>query len=409
MSRLTKFITQPRLFFRDMILKKLNAQPIPKNSTYKQQIMNEQYFENNEIKHLIHTGEGLVNGSTHLTLWLDTFENSGENYAVLVRNNELYQWLNKAHPEVNAIYARTAINVESVLTSLENLKGIYYLSNTGNLIHSLRFNDFKHIFLGHGDSDKAASAHKFFRVYDEIWVSGQAHIDRFKNSNFETKHMDFYKVGRPILKKILSDTLNKDINKKEKSNKIVYLPTWEGGFEENNYSSVFESYNFLPRIQSILNCDIMIKYHPATGTRDSMLLVAKDKTIEKSFGNLSHYEFIEKSKQIKDIITQGDIFICDISAVVSECISALAPIFIYIPVDKEIVTSNSNMQYSDYAYTFSNQEQLIELINIVVVRGDDYLSEKRKKALDYLVSINETLNTEINNQLIKIRNIQQLN
>ena len=48
--------------------------------------------------------------------------------------------------------------------------------------------------------DKSASAHKFFRVYDEIWVAGQAHIDRFKNAGFNTAHIDFVKVGAPQFK-----------------------------------------------------------------------------------------------------------------------------------------------------------------------------------------------------------------
>jgi hypothetical protein len=32
----------------------------------------------------------------------------------------------------------------------------------------------KHVFIGHGDSDKQASFNPFSRVYDEVWVAGAA-------------------------------------------------------------------------------------------------------------------------------------------------------------------------------------------------------------------------------------------
>ncbi|HGY6794033.1 TPA: hypothetical protein ACNTBI_004565, partial [Escherichia coli] len=151
-----------------------------------------------KINHLIHTGEG-INCSFHIEQWIGEFIASNERFALLIRDINLYNWAITQYPNVDIVYAKSAIAVEQVLNQLPYLKAIYYLSNTGNLIHTLRYNIYQHIFLGHGDSDKAASAHKFFRVYDEIWVAGQAHIDRFKNAGFNVEHIKFVKVGRPSL------------------------------------------------------------------------------------------------------------------------------------------------------------------------------------------------------------------
>ena len=49
-------------------------------------------------------------------------------------------------------------------------------------------------------------------------------------------------------------------------------------------------------------------------------------------------------------------------------------------------------------YAFSDINQLDELL-YKVLSGDDYLVESRKKAIDYLIGYEETLNKEFVNQL----------
>lgn len=44
---------------------------------------------------------------------------------------------------------------------------------------------------------------KFFRVYDENWVAGEAHIDRMLNANFNLNGLKHVKIGRPNLLDIL--------------------------------------------------------------------------------------------------------------------------------------------------------------------------------------------------------------
>lgn len=352
-----------------------------------------------KIPHLIHTGEG-INCAYQIDMWVDVFMSSGEPFAILTRNIELYQWAIRKYPYLNIVYAKRPVDVDAVLNNLPWLYAIYYTSNTGNLIHTLKHNKFKHIFLGHGDSDKAASAHKFFRVYDEIWVAGQAHIDRFKNANLEIRHLHFVKVGRPNLKKIIQDAMKEfSCENESKNNTIVYLPTWEGVYEENNYSSARLSPVFLSQISQKTNSKIVAKFHPLTGTRDrsmSQLYTA----LNDAFADCPYMLTVTDSTySIPKLVTEGDFFICDISAVVSECISSLRPIFVYVPSDRNITMSNSSLSYEDYTYTFSTIEQLIELIDNVIINGKDYLKEARYKALDYLLSVNETINDEFIKQL----------
>lgn len=434
MLKLSKLVTKPDMFFRDMI-KKRRGDTIKDSNNKKQPDKSEKVnivsktpklaekdkkknITNNlaknepkmittnirlftKINHLIHTGEG-INCSFHIEQWIGEFIASNERFALLIRDINLYNWAITQYPNVDIVYAKSAIAVEQVLNQLPYLKAIYYLSNTGNLIHTLRYNIYQHIFLGHGDSDKAASAHKFFRVYDEIWVAGQAHIDRFKNAGFNVEHIKFVKVGRPSLKQIVKQSVSNNNVTEHIIKTLTYFPTWEGAFEENNYSSARLSPIFLSELQQKLNCKIVAKYHPLTGSRDKTLETIQD-ALQNSFIDRScMLSIANKSEPIPNLVVNSDLFICDISAVVSECISSLSPIFIYIPEDRNVITSGSDMHYSDYAYTFSNIEQLMQLIENIIINGNDHLAEARYKALDYLLSVNETVNDAFLSELKRI-------
>lgn len=430
MSKLKKLIKNPSLFFSDMAKKRSNsAQASNHNSSLKSKSVSNTVKSTAPAKkpaqplitvitshirlfsktaHLLHTGEGMTHGPSHLDQWVGEFISSKQEFAILIRNMDLFKWATNKYPYLNIIYAKNPTDIENVLTKLPFLKAIYYFSNTGNLIHTLRYNIYQHIFLGHGDSDKSASAHKFFRVYDEIWVAGQAHIDRFKNAGFKTAHIDFVKIGRPNLKHIVTNTIKKKDKPKNKDLKITYFPTWEGVYEENNYSSAHLSVIMLSEVQKKLSCKISAKYHPVTGSRD-VTLKNINSALHSEFSDRSYMlDIADKSIPVSNLISGSDAFICDISAVVSECISSLSPIFIYIPTDRTIVTSSSDMQYSDYAYVFNNIPQLLSLIDEVIINGNDTLKEARYKALDYLLTIENTINNSFASQLKRVNSDQSL-
>lgn len=335
------------------------------------------------IYHVLHTGEGMTHGPSHLNLWIPEFIKAQVPFAVVVRHADLYKCITEAYPFINVVYAKSPTDIESLFNNLAFLKGIFYTSNTGNNIHCLRFNVYEHIFIGHGDSDKSASAHKFFRVYDQVWVAGQAHVDRFKYAHFDSDHIDFVKVGRPNLANILEIT--NTLWDKRMVNNVLYLPTWEGVYEESNYSSLRLSGVMLQNIVEKFNLRVNAKLHPVTGSRDNSLKNIKEKmqmALEAKGHNVSFYD---AATTINNLVLNSNIFICDISAVVSECLAANAPIFVYIPKDREVNIAQSDMNYSDYCYTFSTVPELLQKMERVL-KGDDYLRENRQQAMEYILT-----------------------
>ncbi|RIY37925.1 hypothetical protein [Psittacicella gerlachiana] len=339
----------------------------------------------NKYTHVLHTGETIKAGPNHLVLWIPYFCKAKINFFILVRNREMLNWLKETYPFVSVAYCKRDQDVEQLLTNIDSVHSILYPSNTANLIHTLRYSEYKHIFIGHGDSDKSASAHKFFRVYDQIWVAGQAHIDRFANAGFSIAS-EFVKVGRPSLKEVIVQTKEAW---HERNYNVLYLPTWEGVLEEANYSSVKHAGSILTHVREKLNLPVSVKFHPLTGTRDSFLDNIEANVIKSLLAKGIEAKVVSKLEPINEGIGQANIFICDISAVVSECIAANGPIFVYVPKDKHLQISKSNMSYDDYAYTWSTLEELYaELAR--VLGGDDYKQEQRKKAKEYLIGSTET-------------------
>ncbi len=401
MSKLTKLIKNPKIFFKDAALKKLGALP-EKNIHSTRKPKSPKYIDVSHVNFyqritlIIHSGELLAAGSNHINPWIPVFVQADVKFVLLVRNESFFEWLKKEYPWMSIALARRGVDVEKFLGLLPDAKTIFYPSSTGNNIHLVRFNHLHHVFIGHGDSDKASSANKALRLYDEVWTAGQGHIDRFNNSDFDTAHIKFFKVGRPNLRNILNSS--NTYWKKRMDLKILYLPTWEGVVEEANYSSISFSGQIIRDVQHYLNSPMTVKYHPLTGSRDNNLKNINKMTEEVIIRESLDATVLDASVEISAVIPNNNIFICDISGVITECLATNAPIFVYIPKDKEIKVASSNLKYEDYCYTYSSVEELLEKIKNVT-EVDDYLLEGRKKAIEYLIGYEETINDEFKKRI----------
>ncbi|WP_180079784.1 hypothetical protein [Acinetobacter sp. YH12058] len=432
MTKITKFVKNPKGFFADFLKKRetstllggvvnqsnklslfiekyssnaglssknvsASVSPVAVKTATRPPVASMNYQVNFFKKHvaILHSGEGAKAGLAHLNLWIPSFLESNIDFIVLVRDLALYNAIKQEYPWLNIAFVKRPIDIEEFIAKLPFVKTVFYPSSTGNNIHLVRFSFLNHVFIGHGDSDKASSAHKGLRLYDEVWTAGEAHIDRFKNASFNSDHIVFKKVGRPNSFKTLIDCQQ---HWTERKFNFLYLPTWEGFMEEANYSSIHLASEILNLITAKYLCKISAKFHPLTGNRD-LAYQNLDIQLSSTFPDqLDTINIIDKSINLEQVLSLSNIFICDISAVISECLAANGPIFVYIPKDKVINIAASNMRYEDYCYAFSDINQLDELL-YKVLSGDDYLVESRKKAIDYLIGYEETLNKEFVNQL----------
>ena len=137
----------------------------------------------------------------------------------------------------------------------------------------------KHVWIGHGDSEKIAYYKKMIRVFDYILVTGDLAIERFIKHRIFRKEESykFIKIGKGALCSVLP-------NNKGAKKAILFASTWEGAMEEENYSTLHlhnENSEFINKVSTLLAIEnIVIKLHPNTGIRDSKLIAQTQRTIE---------------------------------------------------------------------------------------------------------------------------------
>ena len=142
-----------------------------------------------------------------------------------------------------------------------------YAANVGKNIHLLRVPTMKHVFIGHGDSDKLASVNPFSKVYDEVWTAGRAGRDRYAIADVGIRDEDIVEVGRPQLAPI-------DPWRGEPQDRIptvLYAPTWEGWDDDpGNTSILLAGENIVKKlVKAEPPVRVLYKPHPFTGSRSA--------------------------------------------------------------------------------------------------------------------------------------------
>lgn len=383
------------------------------------------------IRFVLHAGDGL--GSEYQFLnWLTEVQQAYAQFAVVIRSWDVYARVKDTLPACNLIYASSATEVEAVITRMRSLRLVLYVSNTGNNLHFLRYNHLVHAFIGHGDSEKSASCHKFFRAYDEIWVSGQAHIDRFANAEFDARHVSFVRVGRSALRQQLAATQLKiaasalhapeKVSESSSSSRNVpaiasevspevasdivnpaapalelpqplrshflYLPTWEGAFDDSSYTSLDHTYKILQELCEADGHKGAVKFHPMTGKR-IVAFATFESRLHARFDQERVY-VMPRAASHTDAYDKVDFLIADISSVITDFLVTLKPIFVYWPGFKNLVMAESKFSIKDYCYVYSTIDELRSLVNQVMVEGNDRLYDMRKAALNYYIDLEAT-------------------
>src|SRR5699024_9935482 len=112
-----------------------------------------------------------------------------------------------------------------------------------------------HVHLNHGDSDKPSSYHPMIAMFDQVFVAGQAAVDRFARHGVVVPQEKFVRVGRPQVADIVDHT----VDPLPGAPTVLYAPTWRGGVRDMSFSS-------LPRgervVQALLDAGVRVIFRP---------------------------------------------------------------------------------------------------------------------------------------------------
>ncbi|MEV6349923.1 hypothetical protein [Actinoplanes sp. NPDC051851] len=210
---------------------------------------------------LLYFSLGEASGTTYqVDSWLEVLGGLRHKAMILVRERRHVTRIAPTHlPIVGVPRGPEVMDLE-----LPDLKVVFYVGNTGNNIHMLRTPGIRHVFVGHGDSDKVASANPYSRVYDEVWVAGLAGRERYRKAGGAVSDSAIVEVGRPQLAAV------RPANPDRRIFTVLYAPTWEGWSNDLALSSV--PVMGLKIIRTLLalspNVRVIYKPHPLTGYQD---------------------------------------------------------------------------------------------------------------------------------------------
>ena len=136
---------------------------------------------------------GSASSVYQLNMWLPVLEQLDRRPVVVLRERANLRRLDETTLPVVCLPG--AVNLMDF--RMPTVRVAFYVANVGKNLHFLREPRVKHVFLGHGESDKIASVNPFTKVYDEIWVAGRISRQRWAAADVGVRDETVVEVGRP--------------------------------------------------------------------------------------------------------------------------------------------------------------------------------------------------------------------
>ena len=153
---------------------------------------------------------------------------------------------------------------------------VFYFFNSIENVKLIKNRRYKHVFFGHGESNKRASLHPLYRVYDYLLTAGpfaQRRWVKYGLLNQETVDDRVLDIGGAGVASLDYSELGMigEVTNLSRASGLLYLPTWEGGLSEENYS-VLDHQNYaeflLNAVSKSKAAFLLVKPHPNIGSRD---------------------------------------------------------------------------------------------------------------------------------------------
>ncbi|MEY3662994.1 MAG: hypothetical protein RI919_510 [Actinomycetota bacterium] len=237
---------------------------------------------------------------------------------------------------LNAFRVEGQEGIHEFLTTNKPKVLLYPNQNAKNFF-ALRYRSGIHVWVSHGESDKAYMYQNTLKRYDLYFAAGQAAADRVARNiaGYAPERILF--IGRPQINDNL--VAPSDYSAPPKTVKsILYAPTWEGVTRATRYSSI--DTHGVAMVRALIDAGHQVVYrpHPLSGSRDQA--VAKADAEIRALIKSANSSRQKKFKHYVDGSTFGwqlnqlDAMITDVSAVAYDWLVTGKPLIITKPADR---------------------------------------------------------------------------
>ncbi|MFR9776440.1 CDP-glycerol glycerophosphotransferase family protein [Micromonospora sp. MS34] len=327
-------------------------------------------------------------------MWLAPVEALERPAVVLMRSREAFQEM--ADTRLPVICAPAGVDFMNL--EFGSIRAALYAANVGANIHMLREPGMKHVFVGHGDSDKQASVNPYSKVYDEVWVAGLAGRERYARAGVGVRDEDIVEIGRPQLAGVHTfgaESVDRPFT-------VLYAPTWEGWLDDDPYhtSLVLMGERIVKGLLESSKVRLIYKPHPLTGSRSKEAKAVHERVVgliraaggdpdASSLDGAGHRVVTGRTPGLFDCFNQTDLLISDVSSVVSDFVQSQRPYVVANPSGLPEDEFRRNFPTARAAYLLSADCGELEKIVALTRAGDDPMTEARRELKTYLLGPDE--------------------
>jgi hypothetical protein len=318
-----------------------------------------------------------------LGMWLPYFERMNRRFIVITCHPPTVSEITKLTSAPVVVPRPTSSHGRLSHLVVDSLKAAFYVQNHAANVDMLRFNKLTHIWLNHGDSDKAANYSPRHSDFDKIFVSGQQGVDRYAAHGVRIRPEQFAIVGRPQIERIETRDLPLPA---DAPRTVFYAPTWQGGKPTTNYSSL----RLGPRIVDALlarGVTVIFRPHPHTYRDPEQTGIAHDiqrrlNADRKATGRQHVFgRAAEVDWDIPACFNHCDALITDVSSVASDFLATGKPMAM-VAIQQKGAAFRKSIPMARVAYVIEGDlstlpEALDELL------GPDSLAAARREHRNY--------------------------
>lgn len=309
--------------------------------------------------------------------WLPVFDLAPQAGFVMVRVSSELPMVLATHLPI--VYAPTPRQVERL--TLPTIRAAFYAGFALKNAQLMRNPALTHVMLNHGDSDKASSFNATASAYDELWVAGRAAVERYDSAGIHVSPERYALVGRPQVESLHVGPLNQE------PRIILYAPTWEGYYNETDYTSLdrfgVELVTWLLRNHPEVR--IWFKPHPASGRFRVAMLTAKlgVSNLLREAGN-GHVLVDELGYTLNEAINRADVMVTDVSSVASDFLATRRPLVVSNPAG--LSEAEFAARYPSLISAYRVEPGLATAAEVFShALGDDPLADARRTAAEYIL------------------------
>jgi hypothetical protein len=322
---------------------------------------------------------GGIHGARYqLGMWLPYLERLGRPFVVITRNAEtvpVITELTGAPVLVPRLHSTTGTLDQMVVPSL---KAAFYVQGSPANLTFQRYRKLTHVWLNHGDSDKAANFGARHATYDRVFVSGQQGVERYAAHGVNVPPERFALVGRPQIENI---EVRDEPLPAGAPRTVLYAPTWRGGRPSTDYSSLRVGDKIVAALLA-REATVIFRPHPLSYSEPedagTIRQIQHRLEADRSASGRAHVwgDRAETEWDIPACINASDALVTDVSSVATDYLASGKPLAM-VAIRAKGAKFRAEFPMARVSYVIEKDLSTLEQA-LDSLFGDDPLAEQRR-------------------------------